>query len=354
MAMIEIRPFEGDEAELSAFTTDIWRKWYTGKMPVPLWSPAYFRRELFSVEDGSRDHLVCAYDGAKLIGSHPVRPLRILLHGEEKEATWGSYLTVDPEYRRQGVAKKMQDEQERYHRERGAVVNLGYLYVRTAKSLGRKFWLKVPEGTTVLRKLGVWGRALDHKTVSRFETYRLEAFGTRLLSLFQGPPREPADMTGIRPYRQEDRDECAALVRQRSEAVDLGYLWSPQELGRFFHYQDLADTVVLEQEGRVAGLANYFRLGFLGRCELDVGVLDFVAFGDLPRKDRVRLLRATLCRMAGEGLKAAMLLRGSWYSWRTFWAAGFFPLPPEYFYVGTKMLPDARLENVRRVHAIWR
>lgn len=352
--MIEIRTFAGNETELSVFTTGIWRKWYAGKMPVPLWSPAYFCRELFSVDDDSRDYLVAAYDGGKLVASHPVRRLRILLHGEEKEATWGSYLTVDPEYRRQGLAIKMQEEQERRHRKRGAVVNLGFLYTRTARSLGRKFWLKAPKGTTRVQKLGVWARPLDHPAVSRFETYPIDAFGTRLMSLFQGPPQGPADMTGIRPYRESDLDECSTLIRKRSEEVDLGYLWSRNEVRRFLEYGDLAGTVVLERERRIAGLVNYFRLGFLGRCEIDVGVLDLVAFGNLPEKDRLRLLQATLHRMASEGLKAAMMLRGSWYSWRTFWAAGFFPMPPEYVYVGTRMSQEVRVENVRRVHAVWR
>ena len=352
--MIEIRTFAGDETELSAFTTGIWRKWYAGKMPVPLWSPSYFRRELFSVDDDSRDYLVAAYDNGRLVASHPVRRLRILLHGEEQEATWGSYLTVDPEYRRQGLAIKMQEHQERLHHERGAVVNLGFLYIRTARSLGRKFWLKAPKGTTKVRKLGVWARPLDHAAVRQFETYRIDAFGTSLMSLFQGPPREPADMAGIRPYRAGDLDDCAALIRRRSDGADLGYLWSPSEIGRFLNYEDLAKTLVLEQGGRITGLVNYFRLGFLGRCPIDVGILDLVAFGDLPAKERTRLLRATLHRMADEGLKAAMLLRGSWDSWRTLLAAGFFPMPPEYFYVGTKMSPEVHVENVRRVHAVWR
>jgi hypothetical protein len=288
-----------------------------------------------------------------LIGSHPVRPIGIVLNGEERVATWGSYLTVDPEYRRQGVAKLMQVELERRHREKGAVVNLGHLYVRSWRSLGRKFWLKVPEGTTPIRRLGTWGRALDHQSVANFDLYRSEAIGTRIASWFQSQPTA-GDTSELRDYRDDDLDACARLVEGRSRRADLGYLWSRAELARFFHFEDLSRTVVFERDSGIEGLANYFRLSFLGRCEMEVGVLDFIAFDNLPHVSRVNLLRAVLSRMAEEGLKAAMLLRGSWYGWRALLGAGFFPFPPEYVYIGTKMTTDISLGRVRRVHSIWR
>lgn len=351
--MIEIRTFQGDEHELSNFTVSIWRKWYAGKMPIPLWSAPYFRRELFSTDDGSRDHLVAAYDGTRLVGSHPARPMRIVLNGDERPATWGSYLTVDPEYRRQGVAKLMHLEQDRRLREKGNVVHFGYLYVRTWRSLGSKFWLKVRSGTTPIRRLGTWARPLDHHSVAAFDLYRGEAVGTRIASCFQSQPTS-VDTEELRDYRHDDLDACARLVEGRSRRADLGYLWSPAELARFFHSEGLSRTVVFEQDGRIEGLVNYFRLSFLGRCEMEVGVIDFIAFDNLPHASRVSLLRAALTRMASEGLKAALLLRGSWYGWRALLAAGFFPLPPEYVYAGTKIMPDISFSRVRRVHSIWR
>jgi len=351
--MIEIRTFEGDAAELSAFTTTMWRKFYEGKMPVPLWSPQLLARELLPTADDPRDYLVAAYDGTRLVGSHPARPLRISLHGEEKIASWGSFLTVDPEYRRQGIAQRMNEEFWRRHRERGAVANFGYLYVRTVKSMGPKFWLKQPE-RAVVRKLGMWVRALDHGAVSRFELYRFEGWGSHLMSLVQGRPKAPRDTTGIRAYRSEDFSDCQELVRERGASMDLAYLWNPEELARLLHYEDLARTVVLEEDGRVAGLVSYYRLEVLGRCPMEAGVIDLVAFGTLSARARLRLLRATLFQMAEEGLKAAMLLRGSWYGWRPLLAAGFTPMTPEYYYTANKMEPDLPVEKVRRVHVLWR
>ena len=352
--MIEIRTFEGDAAELSEFTTSMWRKSYEGKMPVPLWSPQLFRRELLPTDDDPRDYLVAAYDGTKIVGSHPARAVRISLHGEERSATWGSFLTVDPDYRRQGIAQKMHAEFQRRHQERGAAVNFGYLYIRSIKSMGPKFWLKQPEGTMVVRKPGVWLRALDHRAAARFELYWFEAWGSRMLSLFQRRPKPPRDMTGIRPYRSEDLSDCMELVGDRAASVDLAYLWGPDELARLLDCEGLSRTVVLQRDGRAAGLVNYYRLEFLGRCPMEVGIIDLLAFGKLPSRDRRRLLRAALFQMADEGLKAAMCLRGSWYAGSQLLRAGFYPFPPEYYYVGNRMQPDVPLEKVRRLHVLWR
>ena len=87
---------------------------------------------------------------------------------------------------------------------------------------------------------------------------------------------------------------------------------------------------------------------------MEAGVIDLLAFGNLPAPDRRRLLRAALSQMADEGLKAAMCLRGSWYAWRQLLATGFIPFGCEYYYIGNRMQPDVPLENVRRIHVLWR
>ena len=80
--MIEIRPFEGDAEELAAFTQRVWRRSYAGQMLTPLWSKEFMERDLLA--DGQdRDFLIAAYDGARLVGSHPAKPIPIRLHGKK-------------------------------------------------------------------------------------------------------------------------------------------------------------------------------------------------------------------------------------------------------------------------------
>jgi GNAT superfamily N-acetyltransferase len=351
--MVEIRTFEGDAAELSEFTVRTWRRTYEGKMPVPLWSPEYLEREL-DLNGRARPYLVAAYDGAKLVASHPGRPIRIRLHGQDFNASLGSFLTVDPDYRRQGIAKMMHEEFERRHRERGDVVNFGYLYYRSVRSMGKKFWLKQPEGVQPVKTVGQWVRSFDMKVGLEWEMYRLDRWGGRAFSFLQPRPSAPKDMTEIRNYRPDDLDDCVALVQQVSQDAQLAYVWDAANLGRQLHYRDHARTVVLEKGGRAAGLVNYCRLDLLGRTKLSSAVIDLLAFGSLSRKDRLRLLQAAIIQMRDEGLQGASYLRGSWYGAHTLFAAGFWALRPEYYYIGTKMQDDVPLRKLRRLHVLWR
>jgi hypothetical protein len=136
--------------------------------------------------------------------------------------------------------------------------------------------------------------------------------------------------------------------------MDLTYLWSREEFAQLLHYEDLARTVVVEEGGRVAGLVSYYRLEVLGRCRVETGVIDLLAFSTISAADRLRLLRAALFQMAEEGLRAAMLLRGSWYDWWPLLAAGFTPAAPEYYYTANKMEPSLPVEKVRRIQVLWR
>jgi GNAT superfamily N-acetyltransferase len=352
--MIEIRTFAGEPGELSRFTVGVWREAYEGRMHVALWSEELFRREFFPEDDACRDYLIVAYDGTRLVGSHPSRPLRVRLHGQEIPATWGSFLSVAADYRRRGVALRLQQEWARRHREHGAVLNLGYQYVRSAAALGPKFWLHQPKGISIIRKLGMWMRAFDHVAVARFSLYPVEGWGSRILSLVQKAPRPPRSDEGVRSYHRDDLEACHSLICQAGELADLAYLWEPHALERQLCFGTLSHTVVLEREGRVSGLVNYSLLEVLGRFPLLVAVIELIAFGTLSAADRHRLLAAALCRMEDDGAKAAIMLRTSPYGWRAMLATGFLPTPPDEYYIAAQFQDDLRLNRVRRLQVLWR
>jgi hypothetical protein len=352
--MIEIRTFDGSPRELSEFTVGVWRQTYEGRMPITLWSEDFFRRELFPEDDHCRHYLVAAYDGAKLVGSHPSKPLVIRLHGEEIPATWGSFISVDHEYRRRGVALMMQQEWVRRHREHGAFVDLGYQYVQSRLAMGPKFWLRQPDRNPVIRKLGLWVRAFDHAAVARFELSRLEGWGSRLLSFIQSPPLPPNKANGIRPYRSEDIETCHKLVSMAGASADLAYLWKPEGLQRQLRFGTLSDTVVMERKGAVAGLVNYSLLETLARGTLTVALIELLAFGLLTTSERCKLLSAALNRMQAGGAKAAIMLRCSSYGWRTMFDTGFLPMPHNHYYIGVRFRQDLCLDRVRQMQVLLR
>ena len=67
----------------------------------------------------------------------------------------GSWLTVDPEYRRQGIGIKL-FESSRRHLEHNAKFHLGYGYTGARMSMGPKFWKSFPENTVLLGHVGFW------------------------------------------------------------------------------------------------------------------------------------------------------------------------------------------------------
>ena len=351
--MIEIRTFEGEPDELAEFTVRVWRKTYEGKMLITLWSEPFFRRELFDQADG-REFLIAAYDGRRLVGSHPSRALRVRLCGEEIRATWGSFITVDPEYRRQGVALGMQREWARRHLDRGARVNFGFQYIRSPFACGPKFWLQQPDRFPIIRKLRLLFRPIDHAAVSRFELHNFEAYGAKLLSTIQRKPSPPRNQSDIRLCRKADLRGCLELVEQAGKSADLAYLFGPGELERLLHCNQLSETVVLERQGTAAGFVNYCLLEILGRQVLRVAQIDLIAFGTLPRYDRRRLLKAALSRAADAGAQAAVVLWGSSYALAELLATGFMPGPREYYYIAAPMEKGIRFDNIRSLQVLLR
>jgi hypothetical protein len=354
VSSIEIRPFEGSAAELAAFTNRVWHQTYAGKMLTPVWSPQHFERDLLG-DERDRDFLIAAYDGTRLIGSHPAKPLRVRLHGHERPATWASFLSVDPAYRRHGLALRLQDEYVRRHREREVPLNFGFNYIRSVHSLGPEFWRR--QGVRLVAKMGVWTRALDHAAVGRFELYRREAWGARMLGLVQRRPRPPRDMQGLRDLRPgcaQDLREAMELMAAAGAGADLAYLWDEASAARQLAYPGLSATVVLEAGGRLRGLVNYTLLDVLGRCPMRTARIDEIAFGGLKQRDRRRLMKAALHRMTADGAQGVVALRGSWRYGRDLARAGFLPVPPEFFYVAMTTRDDLPLDGVRRLQVVWR
>ena len=220
--------------------------------------------------------------------------------------------------------------------------------------MGPRFWLRQPERISIIRKLGLWVRAFDHAAVARFEVHRLEAWGSRLLSLVQGPPRPVNHVDGVRPYRADDLGACHELISRAGASADLAYLWDTAVLERQLRYGTLSHTVVMERAGAVAGLVNYSIVEALGRSTITLALIEILAFGFLGAAQRHNLLAAALTSMREEGAQAAIMVRGSSYGWLAMLAAGFLPMPTDHYYIGARFDDDLRLDGVRRVQILLR
>jgi len=351
--MVEIRTYDGDMQQLAEFCTRVWSQRYQGQMPFAQWTPEFLQWEL---DDGpaTRDMIVAAYDGAKLVGVLPAKPMRLHVRGETIDGSWGSYFSVDSDYENQPVSIKLHLEQRRRHKERGLKVNLGYAFTGYAAGRGQKFWLKQQRLVKSVRRLGTLVRALDPLAVARFSLNRLETLGLHFSRLVLGHPRPPRRPEAIRPFVAGDAAACAALLDAASRRAELGYAWDETLALRQLGFEQATRTLVAEHEGRVAGLINYCPLPLMGRTPIVVGLIDFLETEQLPLRTSVDLVRTALADMRSRGMHLAMTLRTSSMPFWPLALTAFTMIPAEYTYVAQPIdfqLPDWRMN---KLHVHWR
>jgi len=350
--MVEIRTFDGDMQQLAEFCNGVWAQRYQGRMPFAQWTPEFLAWELDDCP-ATREMIVAAYDGSKLVGVLPARPMRFHLQGQTIDGSWGSYFSVDPDYENQPVSIKLHLEQRRRHKERGLKVNLGFVFTGYSVGRGQKFWLK-QKMIKPVRRTGMWVRALDPKAVARFSLKRFDRLGMQLSRLVLGDPRPPQRPEAIRPFAPADAAACAALLDAASRRADLGYVWDETLAARQLGYTAATSTLVSEHEGRIAGLINYCPLTLMGRTPIVAGVIDFLHTDGLSTQAAVDLIRAALLDMRHRGMHLAMALRvATMPFWPLAWAACTM-VPAEYCYVAQPVDFDWPQKPLRHLHVHWR
>ena len=267
------------------------------------------------------------YDGTRLVGTLLGEELRFRWFDQDVVGSMGSWLSVDPEYRRQGVGGLLRKELVRRHRERGAQFQIGYGYHGSRLSMGPKFWKTFPKETQVPRNLGFWVRVLNHRNVADWELNRLEGWGARTLGWWQpGPHRRQPD-PHVRQYVEQDFASCLELAHGMLDRVDAGIIWESDRLAHQLDYRGVPHTIVYERDGQVSGFVNYHVLEYLGRGTIRVALIDLLAVGEMSASEVRAMLRAALVRMSDAGIDLAMILRTPCHPSGSLLATGFIPPP---------------------------
>jgi GNAT superfamily N-acetyltransferase len=354
--MIEIRTFDSDAGELARLTDEVWSEDYASKENLPAWDARFFDWQLLAERPGGRDYLVAAYDGTRLVGALLAEGFRFRLHGREVTGSMGSWLTVHPAYRKDGVGLRLLEELRKRHREREAAFCLGFI-AGGRHGLAYRFWnacsLAFPDEITITGKVGLWVRMLDSHAVARWSVHRVERIGARVVGWFQRRPR-PVSLQAIRAYRPDDLAACLNLTQGLAERVDLGYVWTGERLGLQLQYKEIPRTLVMEDGGAVRGFINYYRLDCRGRGTLAAALIDLVVVDQLTTRSAVRLLRAALAQMADEGIQMALALRTPAWSTSALWRTGFVPLPADTYLLYLRTAQTFSLSGIRSLHVQFR
>ncbi|MFV0445899.1 MAG: GNAT family N-acetyltransferase [Planctomycetaceae bacterium] len=356
--MVEIRTYDGSAEDLQTFVVRVWRETYGGKkMAFPLWTPDYFRWQLpmESNDSKAREQLIVAYDGTKLVGAILGFPCRFRTPQGEVAGSQGSWLSVDRDFRRQGVATLMRQELRQRHAALGLDFQIGYGYFGSPDSMGPAFWASQRElGTVPAGQIGFWARVLHAGRAAAWNVVGWESWLTRGFGWMALPPWESAGSLTLRDFRPDDLPVCLELVQRETANCDLAIAWEPQQLSRQLAGGGVGQTLVAESNGQVRGFVNWHCLPFLGRTEEIVAVVDLVVLSGLGAIEQHRLLNSALYRMKTSGAALALKLRIGDYVARPLVTCGFVPRWPDSTVLATWGGEPRPWPALRRMHLLWR
>lgn len=352
--MLEVCTFRGDARELSEFVVRVWRQTYSEKMPLPLWNEKFFEWQLTWREPADRPYCLAVYDGGRLVGTLLGEELRFRWFEQDQLGSMGSWLSVDPDYRRKGVGKLLRQELLNRHRQRAAQFQIGYGYHGSRLSMGPKFWKTFPKDTIVPRSLGFWVRVLNPKAVADWELSRLEGWGARMLGWCQPAPARWSTDPRVRNYDGRDFPPCLELAHGLLDHVDAGIIWEPERLKHQLDHRGFPRTLVFESDGEIGGFVNYHVLDYLGRGTIRVALIDLLAVGEMSAGEVRTLLRTALVEMSNSGVDLALTLRTPCHPVGPLLATGFIPRLADQAILLTRMSEEFDPGRARRFHLYWR
>lgn len=350
MATLEVRTFEEDAQVASDFTRKVWLERYQLTSPVIEWSANYYQQFLMWDRPGSRDFLVAAYDGAKLVGTLFAERTLYQLRGQPITGTVGSWLSVDPDSGGKGIGRKLVDEMRRRHREQDAKFMMGYGVIGTD---GPKFW-RAQKDTVFLGTVGFWVRMFDHRAVAEWSMSARDRLLTRAVGPFFSGPPPAVSSDGVRAWEPRDLEASRQLLAHFETQAALGHRWDEARMKHQLTPAGITRTLVLERGGAVKGLVNYYVIDMTGRGTMPVAVIDYLAIEALDPDERQRLLGTALTEMAAAGAKLAMILRVGCLPGRALWKAGFVPIPEDTYHLATIADPTLDLKGVKPLFLNWR
>jgi len=344
--MVEVRTFEGDAKQASQFINGVWQRTYGANLAVSVWDERFFDWLLFSNPQADRDYLLGAYSKGKLVGAFFAEPAKIQLGQRQVDGTYGSWASVAPENRGQGIGVKLSDEMLSRHRERGAALTLGCV---AAGTLGQTFWGRRAHAR-FLSGLDLWLHLFDSKKAVRWSLSAAERAFLTLTRPLQSQRFQEASPEGIRAYWPQDLPQCMALVQKMMTPVNLGYAYTVERLAHQLQYRDVPRTFVLEREGIIQGLVNSYLLQMTARGLLTVGLVDMLAFQDtLPFSEQRRLLWVAMQDLRAQGADCAAMVRSVCTPPALMLRSGWLPFPGGTRVTCLLSTPDVELPASPRV-----
>ena len=310
--MVEIRPFDGAPEEMASFLRGVWVDAGEGRVLTPLWSREYLDWQFFDNPHAERDYMLAAYDQGSLVGAFLAVDGRFRAGDRTFRGSWGSWLTVAPEYRTQFIAPQLVAAMCERHMAHGSRLIMGYGYPAAA-GMSIEFWQAFarawPNVVSIGPAIAMWVRILNVKAVSRASLSWLDIVKYGALGGLGSWSRTDATDASIRPARAEDVPACLDLLQKATGSLAFSFVWEATRLAHQLCYGSVAQSLVATHDREVVAWINFHQLHLSGRERVPIGVIDhFVVPPPHVARYGAALLRAALARMRARGDAAAIIL----------------------------------------------
>lgn len=352
---LEIRPFDGDPAELADLINLSWQGRYLARDLIPVYDAQNLGWQVLNTGEDSRDFRLVAYDGGRLVGCFLADQVTLRVGGQSRHGTQGSYFSVHPDYAARGVATRLINALERAHRRHGLDFMLGYVNA-APHTPAAQFWTAFqrafPARYRPLKPVQFWMRFLNARAVAGALGHPAERAGLRVLSLLQAAPRRlnAAQNRGeVRPHTPADLPACHLLLDRAAARSDLTQLWNASALAHQLHSPPQSHTLVSAVDGHIQGFSTSFAWPLHSRSSIPAEAIDLLLLDDLPAAARRHLLHATAAASAERGAWLTLAARTDARHAATFLACGFVPIPQVCSLMLLFPAPDLKLDGLRTV-----
>jgi len=346
---VSLEPFRGDYEGLERMAHSSWRDEY-GISSFPNFYRPAFLRYLFGRIRG-KDHLIAAYRDGEIVSFLGNIPHAFQFKGRLYRATWSCLLVTRKELLRKGHAVAIINEALRVNQKYRydfalATFETGHrstLMLRKLQSGGNRLeWMK---------KIRVIARILDLRRVR--ESEGLKTWEKAAVKLIGGDRRPPnGEEAAVREYRREDLDSCLTLFNAYKDKIELARSWDADELAWELHFPEVAQTLVYEKEGRIAGAINFICHDHLGKSKERWAWINHVAYPDLAPRERRRFVRAFLRYIRARDFIGAIEWTKAYYPQGPFYRAHFFPYFRSVNMYSWTFNPEISLSKVRECNEI--
>lgn len=295
---VAIRTVDTDIDELAAMINGAFAADYEGEPRLDF--GADYIRWSFRAPGVDPELQVGAYDGDKVVGVGASFPRSLMLRGEPVRAVLSTLFSVHPDYRRRRIGWRLVEERLRRARDKGAQCYFVYLQDDHASQplyerLGRETDARVERVHRAPFRI----RLLDPASVSDRER---AAFGDAMVTM----PEVPAGPAAVRPLRDEDLPRCRALLNGMQERVPLARIWtSVEELAWQIAHSPNAETQVVERDGEVQGLFNWYVIDRVTDRSRPSAMIENMWLEGLDGDETQALLASAFRRMADAGCATA-------------------------------------------------